>query len=60
LMELSRLGHLSSPYGNQDKEITATSRYGMQCSRVFNALKIQFGPSKYTSLKTTLQNAIPN
>ena len=27
---------------------------------VFNALQMQFGPSKYTSLKKTLQNATPN
>ena len=27
---------------------------------VFNALQTRFGPSKYTSLKTTLQNATPN
>ena len=27
---------------------------------VFNALQTRFGPSKYTSLKTTLQNANPN
>ena len=27
---------------------------------VFNALQMRFGPSKYTSLKTTLQNATPN
>ena len=27
---------------------------------VFNALHTRFGPSKYTSLKTTLQNAAPN
>ena len=27
---------------------------------VFNALQMRFGPSKYTSLKTTLQNAAPN
>jgi hypothetical protein len=26
---------------------------------VFNALQMQFGPSKYTSLKTTLQIATP-
>jgi hypothetical protein len=26
---------------------------------VFNALQTQFGPSKYTSLKTTLQNETP-
>jgi hypothetical protein len=26
----------------------------------FNALQMRFGPSKYTSLKTTLQNATPN
>jgi hypothetical protein len=27
---------------------------------VFNALQTQFGPSKYTSLKTTVSNVIPN
>jgi hypothetical protein len=27
---------------------------------VFNALQMRFGPSKYTSLKITLENAIPN
>jgi hypothetical protein len=27
---------------------------------VFNALQTRFGPSKYTSLKTALQNATPN
>ena len=27
---------------------------------VFNALQTRFGPSKYTSLKTTFQNATPN
>ena len=27
---------------------------------VFNAFQTRFGPSKYTSLKTTLQNATPN
>ena len=27
---------------------------------VFNALQMRLGPSKYTSLKTTLQNATPN
>ena len=27
---------------------------------VFNALPTRFGPSKYTSLKTTLQNTNPN
>jgi hypothetical protein len=27
---------------------------------VFNALQTRFGPSIYTSLKTTLQNATPN
>jgi hypothetical protein len=28
--------------------------------KVFNALQTRFGPLKYTSLKTTLQNATPN
>jgi hypothetical protein len=27
---------------------------------VFNALQTRFGPSKYTSIKTALQNATPN
>jgi hypothetical protein len=27
---------------------------------VFNALQTRFGPSKFTSLKATLQNATPN
>ena len=26
----------------------------------FNALQLRFGPSKFTSFKTTLQNATPN
>ena len=28
--------------------------------KVINALQTRIGPSKYTSLKTTLQNAAPN
>jgi hypothetical protein len=35
------------------------SQYAMFKIEVFNALQMRFGPSKYASLKTTLQNAIP-
>jgi hypothetical protein len=53
-------------------KVTLTSVLTRQCSctlervvamfktEVFNALQMRFGPSKYMSLKTTLQNATPN
>jgi hypothetical protein len=51
--------------------ILFSSRFGWACLwdnawgvvfkiEVFNALQTQFGPSKYTSLNLTLQNATPN
>ena len=46
-----------SPNSLSRKEMIVHSMFKIE---VFNALQMRFGPSKYTSLRTTLQNATPN
>ena len=44
-------------YDNEVESIDVQSMFKIE---VFNALQMRCGPSKYTSLKTTLQIATPN
>jgi hypothetical protein len=41
---------------NQSKQQAHQALFKIE---VFNAIQTRFGPSKFTSLKTTLQNATP-
>ena len=55
--------NIGFPFGPITLMIGGTFRYKQETMfkiEVFNALQMQFGHSKYTSLKTTLQSATPN